>query len=98
MQSTMEKANSIGCIASIYPNVIVKYCSLQSQCEMKFAHIRVSEYFTFAEQIFHSEAISHAERISLAERRIPLKKTHISLVDKCVFFLRKSDQKVRKVG
>ena len=26
------------------------------RCEMKFAHIRVSEYFTFAEQIFHSEA------------------------------------------
>ena len=32
------------------------------RCEMKFAHIRVSEYFTFAEQIFHSEAISLAER------------------------------------
>ena len=30
------------------------------RCEMKFAHIRVSEYFTFAEQIFHSEAISLA--------------------------------------
>jgi hypothetical protein len=30
---------------------------------MKFAHIRVSEYFTFAEQIFHSEAISHGEAI-----------------------------------
>jgi len=28
---------------------------------MKFAHIRVSEYFTFAEQIFHSEAISLGE-------------------------------------
>jgi len=27
---------------------------------MKFAHIRASEYFTFAEQIFHSEAISLA--------------------------------------
>ena len=25
---------------------IVKYCFLRSQCEMKFAHIRVSEYFT----------------------------------------------------
>ena len=33
-----------------------------SQCEMKFAHIRVSEYFTFAEQIFHSEAISLASK------------------------------------
>ena len=31
------------------------------RCEMKFAHIRVSEYFTFAKQIFHSEAISLAE-------------------------------------
>ena len=30
------------------------------RCEMKFAHIRVSEYFTFAEQIFHSKAISLA--------------------------------------
>ena len=30
--------------------------------EMKFAHIRVSEYFTFAEQIFHSEAISLARK------------------------------------
>jgi hypothetical protein len=29
---------------------------------MKFAHIRVSEYFTFAEQIFHSEAISLARK------------------------------------
>jgi len=32
------------------------------RCEMKFAHIRVSEYFTFAEQIFHSEAISLARK------------------------------------
>ena len=30
------------------------------RCEMKFAHIRVSKYFTFAEQIFHSKAISLA--------------------------------------
>ena len=29
---------------------------------MKFAHIRVSEYFTFAEQIFRSEAISLARK------------------------------------
>ena len=28
------------------------------RCEMKFAHIRVSEYFTFVKQIFHSVAIS----------------------------------------
>ena len=32
------------------------------RCEMKFAHIRVSEYFTFAKQIFHSEAISLARK------------------------------------
>ena len=40
---------------------IVKYCSLWSQCKMKFAHVRVSEHFTFAKQIFHSEAISLGE-------------------------------------
>ena len=39
-------------------------CEISSfgRCEMKFAHIRVSEYFTFAEQIFHSEAISLARK------------------------------------
>ena len=47
---------------------------------MKFAHIRASEYFTFAEQIFHSEAISLARRANFAE-----KSTHLS-VDKCVPF------------
>ena len=36
---------------------------------MKFAHIRVSEYFTFAKQIFHSEAISLARRANFAEKR-----------------------------
>ena len=36
---------------------------------MKFAHIRVSEYFTFAEQIFHSEAISLARRANFVEKR-----------------------------
>ena len=36
---------------------------------MKFAHIRVSEYFTFAEQIFHSEAISLAQRANFVEKR-----------------------------
>ena len=40
----------------------MKYCALRSQCEMKFAHIRVSEYFTFAKQIFHSVAISLARK------------------------------------
>ena len=39
-----------------------------SQCEIKFAHIRVSEYFTFAEQIFHSEAISLAHRANFVEK------------------------------
>ncbi len=29
---------------------------------MKFPNIRVSEYFTFAKQIFHSEAISFARK------------------------------------
>ena len=52
---------------------MLKYCSLRSQCEMKFAHIRVSEYFTFAEQIFHSEAISLARRANFVE-----KSTHLS--------------------
>ena len=36
---------------------------------MKFAHIRVSEYLTFAEQIFHSEAISLAQRANFVEKR-----------------------------
>ena len=35
---------------------------------MKFAHIRVSEYFTFAEQIFHSKAISLARRANFVEK------------------------------
>ena len=35
---------------------------------MKFAHIRVSEYFTFAKQIFHSEAISLARRANFTEK------------------------------
>jgi hypothetical protein len=30
---------------------------------MKFAHIRVSEYFTFAKQIYHSGAISLARKV-----------------------------------
>ena len=38
------------------------------RCEMKFAHIRVSEYFTFAEQIFHSAAISLARRANFVEK------------------------------
>ena len=40
------------------------------RCEMKFAHIRVSEYFTFAEQIFHSEAISLARRANFTKKAI----------------------------
>ena len=35
---------------------------------MKFAHIRTSEYFTFAKQIFHSEAISLARRANFVEK------------------------------
>ena len=37
------------------------------RCEMKFAHIRVSEYFTFAKQIFHSVAISLDRRANFVE-------------------------------
>ena len=51
------------------------------RCEMKFAHIRVSEYFTFVEQIFHSEAISLARRANFVEKKY----TSVS-VDKCVLF------------
>ena len=35
---------------------------------MKFAHICVSEYFTLAEQIFHSEAISLAQRANFTKK------------------------------
>ena len=35
---------------------------------MKFAHVRVSEHFTFAKQIFHSEAISLARRANFVEK------------------------------
>ena len=52
-----------------------------SQCEMKFAHIRVSEYFTFAKQIFHSAAISLARRANFVE-----KSTHLSGRQMCAFF------------
>ena len=38
------------------------------RCQMKFAHIRVSEYFTFPEQIFHSETISLAQRANFVEK------------------------------
>ena len=44
------------------------------RCEMKFAHIRVSEYFTFAEQIFNSEAISLARRANFVEKSTCLRK------------------------
>ena len=39
---------------------------------MKFAHVRVSEYFTFAKQIFHSEAISLARMANFVEKRASL--------------------------
>ena len=48
---------------------------------MKFAHIRVSEYFTFAEQIFHSGAISLARK-----GKFRWKKHTFVLADKCVLF------------
>ena len=38
------------------------------RCEMKFAHSRVSEYFTFSEQIFHSAAISLARMANFVEK------------------------------
>ena len=50
---------------------------------MKFAHIRVSEYFTFAEQIFHSVAISLARRANFVEKSTCLRK--------CFFLGRVSD-------
>ena len=46
---------------------------------MKFAHIRVSEYFTA--KLFHM-----AKPYFTRRRRISLKKAHIVLVDKCVLF------------
>ena len=36
--------------------------------ETNFAHIRVSEYFTFTKQIFHREAISLARRANFIEK------------------------------
>ena len=36
---------------------------------MKFAHVRVNEHFTFAEQIFHSKAISLARRANFVEKK-----------------------------
>ena len=53
------------------PAGMVKFDAVASS-EMKFAHIRVSEYFTFAEQIFHSEAISLARRANFTEKSHPL--------------------------
>ena len=58
----------------------MKYCSLWSRCEMKFVCIRVSEYFTFAMQIFHSEAISLARRANFVE-----KSTHCLDRQMCAF-------------
>ena len=48
---------------------------------MNFAPIRVSEYFTFARQIFHSEAISLARRANFVE-----KSTHLSSRQMRAFF------------
>ena len=52
--------------------------------QIVFAHIRVSEYFTFAKQIIHSVAISLARK-----GKFRWKKVHIVLVDKCVLFVAK---------
>ncbi len=50
------------------------------RCEMKFAHIRVSAYFTYAKQIFHSEAISLARRANFVK-----KSTHCPYRQMCAF-------------
>ena len=52
------------------------------RCEMKFANIRVSEYFTFAEQIFHSVAISLAQRENFTEKRRLLSQSSFFLAEK----------------
>ena len=44
---------------------------------MKFAYIRASEYFTFAEQIFHSGAISHGEAIFHSPKANFVEKLHL---------------------
>ena len=64
------------------------------RCEMKFAHIRVSEYFTFAKQIFHRIAISLAQRANFVE-----KSTHCLGRQMCAFFwweMVDSDHRSRK--
>ena len=63
------------------------------RCEMKFAHIRVSEYFTFAEQIFHSKAISLAHRANFVE-----KSTHCLGRQMCAFFCLKRDKRCLNKG
>ena len=63
---------------------------LRSQCEMKFAHIRISEYFTFAKQIFHSVAISHGEAIFHSPKaNFVEKSTHCLGRQMCAFFWRR---------
>ena len=65
----MESATCCGFLVkySAYAECEIIHCvnceiSPFVRCEMKFAHIRVSEYFTFTEQIFHSEAMSLARK------------------------------------
>jgi len=58
------------------------------RCEMKFAHVRISEHFTFAKQIFHSEAISLAQRANFVEKST-------SATQMC-FFLSNQDEKTVK--
>ena len=64
------------CEIIFFENCEISHAAYGSaRCEMKFAHIRVSEYFTFAEQIFHSEAISlgetkfHSPKANFVEKR-----------------------------
>ena len=56
------------------------------RCEMKFAHIRVSEYFTRRRRISHFAEIFH-----LPEGQISLKKAHLQC--RCAFFWRRVDKK-----
>ena len=60
---------------------------------MKLAHIRFSEYFTFAEQIFHSEAISLANMANFVE-----KSTHCLGRQMCAFFCEETRKRCVSVG
>ena len=57
----------------------MKYFALMAKCEIKFAHIRFSEYFTFAKQIFHCEAISLACEANFIEKHLHLSTTNVGV-------------------